>query len=177
MLININSGFFHNLQKKILANFFRILQLSIRLPFSYDSDLGPFFRILQLCTRLPSYDADLGPFFLGSCGVCHPQIAIFELLLGSIYCVYQDNTKRITIMIHRTVWRGANKVFVINGFTAYWHAACYIWNPSILQKRNTVRMKYEGREYNGNDQNPQFDNVVNMAWIIVLPCQSTAQEN
>ena len=62
MLININSVFFHNRQKK-LANFYLILQLSTRLPSSYDSDLGPFFRILQLCTRLPSsYDSDLGPF-------------------------------------------------------------------------------------------------------------------
>ena len=59
MLININSGFFHNQQKVFLANFFRILQLCTRLPSSYDSDLGRFFRILQLCTRLPSsYDSD-----------------------------------------------------------------------------------------------------------------------
>ena len=64
MLINVNSGFFHNEQKKNLAIFFRILKLSTRLPSSYDSDLGPFFRILQLCTHLPSsYYSDLGPFF------------------------------------------------------------------------------------------------------------------
>ena len=63
MLININCRFFHNQQKKNLANFFRILQLSTRLPSSYDSHVGPFFPILQLCTCLPSsYDSDLGPF-------------------------------------------------------------------------------------------------------------------
>ena len=62
MLINKNSGFFHN-QKKNLANILHILQLTTRLPSSYDSHVGPFFRILQLCTRLPSsYDSDLGPF-------------------------------------------------------------------------------------------------------------------
>ena len=62
MLININSGFFHNQQKKLGANFFHILQLGTRLPSSYDSDLGPFCSRLQLCTRLPSsYDSDLEP--------------------------------------------------------------------------------------------------------------------
>ena len=46
-----------------MAILFRILQLSTRLPSSYDSDLGPFFHILQLCTRLPfSYDSELRPF-------------------------------------------------------------------------------------------------------------------
>ena len=53
MLININSGFFHNQQKTILAIFFRILQLSTRLPSSYDSDLGPFFRVLQFAHVSP----------------------------------------------------------------------------------------------------------------------------
>ena len=61
MLININSGFFHNQQKK-MAIFLRILQLCTRLLSSYDSDLGPFCSRLQLCTRPPSYDSDLGPF-------------------------------------------------------------------------------------------------------------------
>ena len=41
MFININSFFFIIGQKKILANFFSILQLCTRLPSSYDSDLGP----------------------------------------------------------------------------------------------------------------------------------------
>ena len=39
MLININSVFFHNQLKTVLANFFRILQLGTSLP---SSDLGPF---------------------------------------------------------------------------------------------------------------------------------------
>ena len=70
MLINISSGFFHNLEKKILANFFSHLQLCTHLS-SYDSDLRPFCSRLQLCTRLPSsYDSDLGPF-------CSRQMAIF----------------------------------------------------------------------------------------------------
>ena len=43
----------------MLANIFLILQLFIRLPSSYDSDLGLFCSRLQLCTHLPStYDSD-----------------------------------------------------------------------------------------------------------------------
>ena len=62
MLINRNSTFFHNRQKKILAIFFRILQLCT-CPFSYDSDLGPF------CSRqlrgLPSSDGYFSWFGIG----------------------------------------------------------------------------------------------------------------
>ena len=55
MLININSVFFHNQQKKKNGDFFA---LCTRLPSSYDSDLEPF------CSRqlrgLPSSDGYFG---------------------------------------------------------------------------------------------------------------------